>query len=91
MECKQFLSFPSKYAGNFSLYERLVAKYGGAAAMYFVAKKLKERHNITDERAALYGAAEQWVGALEGRKFHGMFKFNQHIYDIRSVWYLCYR
>ena len=32
-----------------------MAKYGGAAAMYFVSKKLKKRHNITDERAALYG------------------------------------
>ncbi|XP_058780802.1 uncharacterized protein LOC131654896 [Vicia villosa] len=57
--------------GNFSLYERLVAKYGGAAAMYFVSKKLKKRHNITDEREALYGAAEQWVDALKGRKFLG--------------------
>lgn len=64
--------------GNFSLYERLVAKYGGAAAMYFVSKKLKKKHNITDERQALYGAAEQWVDALKGRKFLGMFKFNDH-------------
>lgn len=57
--------------GNFSFSERLVAKYGGAAAMYFVSKKLKKKHNITDERAALYGAAEQWVDALKGRKFLG--------------------
>ncbi|BAT77675.1 hypothetical protein LR48_Vigan09g033200 [Vigna angularis] len=57
--------------GNFSFSERLVAKYGGAAAMYFVSKKLKKKHNITDERAALYGAAEQWVDALNGRKFLG--------------------
>ncbi|XP_061373285.1 uncharacterized protein LOC133315634 [Gastrolobium bilobum] len=57
--------------GNFSLYERLVAKYGGAAAMYFVSKKLKEKHKITDERAALYGAAEHFVDALNGRKFLG--------------------
>lgn len=57
--------------GNFSFFERLVAKYGGAAAMYFVSKKLKTKHNITDERAALYGAAEQWVDALKGRKFLG--------------------
>ncbi|XP_062021620.1 uncharacterized protein LOC133738176 [Rosa rugosa] len=57
--------------GNFSLSERLVAKYGGAAAMYFVSKKLKKRHNITDARAALYGAAETWVDALKGRQFLG--------------------
>ncbi|XP_027355125.1 prostaglandin E synthase 2-like [Abrus precatorius] len=57
--------------GNFTLSERLVAKYGGAAAMYFVSKKLRKKHNISDERAALYGAAEQWVDALKGRKFLG--------------------
>ncbi|XP_054796423.1 uncharacterized protein LOC129301842 [Prosopis cineraria] len=57
--------------GNFSFIERLTAKYGGAAAMYFVSKKLKKKHKIADERAALYGAAEQWVDALNGRKFLG--------------------
>ncbi|THG20758.1 hypothetical protein TEA_003832 [Camellia sinensis var. sinensis] len=56
---------------NFSLTERIVAKYAGAAAMYFVAKKLKKKHNITDERAALYEAAETWVDALNGRKYLG--------------------
>ncbi|KAJ0781596.1 putative prostaglandin-E synthase [Helianthus annuus] len=57
--------------GNFSFTERLVAKYGGAAAMYFVSKKLKKRHNITDERAALYEAADTWVNALNGRQYLG--------------------
>ncbi|KAK9269815.1 hypothetical protein L1049_025388 [Liquidambar formosana] len=57
--------------GNFSFTERIIAKYAGAAAMYFVSKKLKKRHNITDERAALYEAAETWVDALEGREFLG--------------------
>lgn len=52
--------------------ERLTAKYGGAAAMYFVSKNLKKKHNIADERAALYEAAEQWVDALKGRKFLGL-------------------
>lgn len=57
--------------GNFSFMERLVAKYSGAAAMYFVSKKLKKRHNITDERKALYDAAETWVGVLKNRPFCG--------------------
>lgn len=39
--------------------------------MYFVSKKLKKRHNITDARAALYGAAETWVDALKGQQFLG--------------------
>ncbi|KAK1441041.1 hypothetical protein QVD17_06877 [Tagetes erecta] len=57
--------------GNFSFTERLVAKYGGAAAMYFVSKKLKKRHNITDERKSLYEAADTWVDALNGRQYLG--------------------
>ncbi|XP_059636542.1 uncharacterized protein LOC132278702 [Cornus florida] len=62
--------------GNFSFTERIIAKYGGAAAMYFVSKKLKKKHNIVDERAALYEAAETWVGALKGCEFLGGFKPN---------------
>ncbi|XP_076949296.1 uncharacterized protein LOC143621894 [Bidens hawaiensis] len=37
----------------------------------FVSKKLKKRHNITDERKALYEAAETWVNALNGRQYLG--------------------
>ncbi|XP_019158217.1 PREDICTED: serine/threonine-protein kinase PBS1-like [Ipomoea nil] len=37
--------------------------------MYFVSKKLKKKYNITDERAALYKAAETWVDALNVRDF----------------------
>lgn len=62
--------------GNFSFTERLVAKYAGAAAMYFVSKKLKKRYNITDERAALYEAADMWVDALKGRHYLGGSKPN---------------
>ena len=47
-------------------------KYAGAAAMYFVSKNLKKKYNITDERAALYEAAETWCNALNGREFLGM-------------------
>ncbi|XP_031283234.1 prostaglandin E synthase 2 [Pistacia vera] len=57
--------------GNFSFTERLVAKYAGATAMYFVSKKLKKKHNITDPRASLYEAAETWVDALKGRQYLG--------------------
>ncbi|GAY49507.1 hypothetical protein CUMW_119650 [Citrus unshiu] len=61
---------------NFSFTEKLTAKYAGAAAMYFVSKKLKKKYNITDERAALYEAAETWVDALNGREFLGGSKPN---------------
>ncbi|XP_051150827.1 uncharacterized protein LOC127265170 [Andrographis paniculata] len=62
--------------GNFSFTEKITAKYAGAAAMYFVSKKLKKKYNITDERAALYEAAETWVDALNGRDFLGGSKPN---------------
>lgn len=62
--------------GNFSFTEKITIKYAGAAAMYFVSKKLKKKYNITDERAALYEAAETWVDALNGREFLGGSKPN---------------
>lgn len=62
--------------GNFSFTEKYTAKYAGAASMYFVSKNLKKKYNITDERAALYEAAELWVDALNGREFLGGTKPN---------------
>ncbi|KAF5734564.1 prostaglandin E synthase 2-like [Tripterygium wilfordii] len=62
--------------GNFSFFEKVSVKYAGAAAMYFVSKNLKKKYNITDERAALYEAAETWVDALNGREFLGGTKPN---------------
>lgn len=64
-------------AGNFSYTEKITVKYAGAAAMYFVSKKLKKKYNITDERAALYDAAETWVDALNGRDFLGMYNIKK--------------
>ncbi|KAL7589687.1 uncharacterized protein LOC111917703 [Lactuca sativa] len=62
--------------GNFSYTEKYTVKYAGAAAMYFVSKKLKKKYNITDERTALYEACETWVDALDGRDFLGGLKPN---------------
>nr|GEX20475.1 prostaglandin E synthase 2-like [Tanacetum cinerariifolium] len=62
--------------GNFSTYEKYTVKYAGAVAMYFVSKKLNKKYNITDERAALYDAAEAWVDALDSREFLGGSKPN---------------
>ena len=39
--------------------------------MYFVSKKLKKKHNITDECASLYEAGNTWVEALNNRLFMG--------------------
>ncbi|KAK2989264.1 hypothetical protein RJ640_028775 [Escallonia rubra] len=64
------------WKGNFSYSEKFTVKYVGAAAMYFVSKKLKKKYDISDERAALYEAAETWVNALDGRDFLGGTKPN---------------
>ncbi|PKU62648.1 prostaglandin E synthase 2 [Dendrobium catenatum] len=57
--------------GNFSFTERLTTKYAGAGVMYMVSKKLKKKYGITDERAALYDAAQTWTKAIDGRDFLG--------------------
>lgn len=62
--------------GNFTTMERLMAKYAGATAMYFISKRLKKRYNIADERAALYDSADHWVKALKDRSFMGGSKPN---------------
>ncbi|WCJ42078.1 Prostaglandin E synthase 2 [Euphorbia peplus] len=62
--------------GSFGFAEKISVKYAGATAMYFVSKNLKKKYNITDERAALYEAAETWVDALDGRQFLGGSKPN---------------
>jgi len=58
-------------ARNFSTMERVTGKYNGATAIFFIGKRLKKQHNITDERASLYEAAEEWVKALDNRTFMG--------------------
>lgn len=71
--------------GNFSTTERFTAKYVGAAAMYFISKRLKKKHNITDERAALYEAAETWMTALGGRRFLGQHLFDGELFKLPEV------
>jgi microsomal prostaglandin-E synthase 2 len=63
-------------ARNFSTMERVTGKYNGATAIFFIGKRLKKQHNITDERASLYEAAEEWVKALDNRTFMGGSKPN---------------
>ncbi|XP_077334828.1 prostaglandin E synthase 2 [Lithobates pipiens] len=51
--------------GNFGSVEGLFAKYVGAAAMFFIGKRLKKRHNLQDDvRQDLYKAADTWVKAV---------------------------
>ncbi|XP_077706964.1 prostaglandin E synthase 2 isoform X1 [Canis aureus] len=59
--------------GKFGAVEGAVAKYMGAAAMYFISKRLKSRHHLQDDvREDLYEAADKWVAAVgKDRPFMG--------------------
>ncbi|KAJ8286458.1 hypothetical protein GJAV_G00039470 [Gymnothorax javanicus] len=54
--------------GNFGPVDGFVARYLGAAAMFFFSKLLKFRHRLQDDvREDLYRAVNEWVVAI-GRK-----------------------
>lgn len=59
---------------QFGALQKYTAKYAGSTVMYMVSKNLKKRHNITDERQAIYDCANTWVNeGLKGnpRSLHG--------------------
>ena len=58
---------------NFSLYERLSAKYAGAVAMYIIARKSLTKYNIKDARVELAEEMNRWAseGLVAGKEFHG--------------------
>ncbi|XP_008416012.1 prostaglandin E synthase 2 [Poecilia reticulata] len=59
--------------GKFGTVEGFFAKYVGAAAMFVISKRLKNRHNLQDDvRQDLYKAVNDWVAAIgKNRKFMG--------------------
>lgn len=50
---------------KFSTWERSTIRYTGAAAMYFVGRKIKKKYNIEDEREAIHNALRDWTDAIE--------------------------
>ncbi|XP_059045978.1 prostaglandin E synthase 2 [Achroia grisella] len=59
---------------SFPSWECAVMVYGGATAMWIIAKRLKARHNIKDDvRQSLYDAANEWTDAVKkkGSRFLG--------------------
>ncbi|TRZ02208.1 hypothetical protein DNTS_030438 [Danionella cerebrum] len=58
--------------GKFGTFEGVFAKYFGAAAMWIISKRLKNRHNLqNDVRQDLYKAVNDWVAAIGKNKFMG--------------------
>lgn len=50
---------------KFSSWQKFSVRYTGAAAMYFVGKKIKKKYNIDEPRAAMYEAINKWTDAVE--------------------------
>lgn len=68
----EWFSHYGEWDVHFSTWSRLLAKYVGAFVMWMVAKRLKRRHNITDERKALTDAFNDWMNAIgPNRKYMG--------------------
>uniref|UniRef100_A0A8B9LHT1 Prostaglandin E synthase 2 n=1 Tax=Astyanax mexicanus TaxID=7994 RepID=A0A8B9LHT1_ASTMX len=59
--------------GKFGTFEGFFAKYVGAAAMWIISKRLKNKHNLQDDvRQDLYKAVNDWVAAVgKNNKFMG--------------------
>ncbi|XP_077986672.1 prostaglandin E synthase 2-like [Glandiceps talaboti] len=60
-------------SGKFTTSEKYIAKYMGAAGMYFVSKYLKIKWHLKDDvRESLYDGAEKWMrGVGRDRDFMG--------------------
>ncbi|WKY15338.1 hypothetical protein Q1695_000656 [Nippostrongylus brasiliensis] len=72
METFEWFSKYGEWEIHFSTFSRLLAKYVGAFMMFLIAKRLKTRHNITDEKKAMVDAFDEWMDAIgPNRKFMG--------------------
>lgn len=73
LQAFNYFSEVGEWEKNFPLWERLLVIYVGAAAMYFVAKRLKKRHNLKDDvRESFRDACHEWTSAVGGEHmFHG--------------------
>ncbi|KAL7828567.1 hypothetical protein SRHO_G00322010 [Serrasalmus rhombeus] len=55
--------------GKFGRFEGFFAKYVGAAAMWIISKRLKNRHNLQEDvRQDLYKAVNDWMAAVGKKK-----------------------
>ncbi|PAV56203.1 hypothetical protein WR25_09519 [Diploscapter pachys] len=68
----KWFSLVGDWDRTFPAWERYLAIYMGAAAMYMISKRLKKKHNIDDERQALRDACKEWMEAIgKDRLFMG--------------------
>lgn len=72
LETFEWFSEAGEWDTNFPRWERNLMVYTGAAAMYLISKRLKKRHNLSDDvRDHMYNACNKWVQSIEGSQYHG--------------------
>ncbi|KIH56847.1 hypothetical protein ANCDUO_12969 [Ancylostoma duodenale] len=72
LETFKWFSEYGEWDRMFTYSGRLLATYVGAFMMWLIAKRLKRRHNIDDERKAMGEAFEEWMNAIgPNREFMG--------------------
>ncbi|KAI6205263.1 hypothetical protein M3Y94_00772600 [Aphelenchoides besseyi] len=71
LETFRYFDKVGEWKRNFPAWERHLAVYMGAMAMFFISKRLKKRHGITDERKAMLDACNAFLEAKGSRTFMG--------------------
>lgn len=74
LETFEWFSKAGEWDVNFPQWERNLMVYFGASAMWLISKRLKKRHNLSDDvRQHFYNACHDWVNYLDKHKskFHG--------------------
>lgn len=74
LETFEWFAKTGEWDDNFPRWERNLMVYVGAAAMCAISKRLKKRHNLTDDvRFHMYNACDEWTNMLGAKqlKFHG--------------------
>lgn len=69
LETFNWFSDVGQWSEHFPSWERNLMVYVGAAAMWAISKRLKKRHNLTDDvRSHIYDACDLWTNELKQRK-----------------------
>uniref|UniRef100_U5EGP9 Putative glutathione s-transferase-related protein n=1 Tax=Corethrella appendiculata TaxID=1370023 RepID=U5EGP9_9DIPT len=68
LETFEWFSDVGEWGVHFPQWERNLMVYGGAFAMWAIAKRLKKRYDLDDVRVSIYDACNSWIDAIEKKK-----------------------
>lgn len=69
LETFEWFSETGEWSEHFPKWERDMMVYVGAYAMWAISKRLKKRHNLSDDvRSHLYDACDKWAHEIKMKK-----------------------